>query len=275
MMPAAAEGCVGVKLVSVVPANAKRNMPLVQGVMILSDAVSGRPVALMEAASLTALRTAAVGAVGVKHTTDAASDTVGIVGCGTQGVWQATFACAVRPVKELFVFNRSQGAIRSFTEQVSRNTPHVQITPCQSVDQLLSRTSIVITATSSSDPVLPNKSEQIAGKHFVSIGSFRPSMQELPDIVYQLSGQLIIDSEAALHEVGDVINPLKKGLVKPTDIFTLGPLIRGERAIDIARTTVFKSVGMALYDLFVAKALLDEAKRRGVGRDIDITGISA
>jgi ornithine cyclodeaminase/alanine dehydrogenase-like protein (mu-crystallin family) len=274
-MAAVAEGLVGLKFVSIVPGNAQLDLPRVQGLMILSECVTGAPLALIDAASLTAVRTGALGAVALKYTTPPDVETIGIVGCGTQGVWQAVFACAVRPIKEVFCFNRLPTAMHSFADRVKGLVPDVEITPCCSTDELLSRTNVVIAATSSSKPVLSNERERLAGKHFVSVGSFKPWMQELPDAVYELAGQIVIDAEAARHEVGDVINPLKKGLVPPTKTFTLGQLIRRDRAIDVAGTTVFKSVGLALYDLYAAKALLDEAQLRCAGLDVDLLGIAA
>lgn len=269
-MPAVAEGLVGVKLVSIAPGNAARGLPLVQGVMILSDAETGRPLAIIDAASLTAMRTGAVGAAGVKYTTGTEVDTIGVVGCGMQGAWQAISICSVRPVREVFCFNRSDQVVATFSERLKKSVPEVRVTPCQTVSELLERTDVVITATSSSQPVLPNSRAQLEGKHFVSIGSFKPFMQELPDAVYELAGQLVIDAEAARHEVGDVLNPVEKNLVKSTDVFCLGELIRGERSVDISRTTVFKSVGMALYDLYVARALFARAQQCNVGQKVDL-----
>src|SRR5882672_3978875 len=94
-MPAVASDLVGVKLVCVVPGNALRNLPVTNGVMVLSDGGTGTPLALMNAAALTAMRTGAVGALGVKYMTPADTRTIGIIGCGVQGSWQAICAAAV------------------------------------------------------------------------------------------------------------------------------------------------------------------------------------
>lgn len=97
-MPAAAEGGLGVKIVSVVPGNAARDLPVTNGIMILNDSETGVPLAIMNAAALTAQRTGAVGALGVKYLTPQETLSAGIVGCGVQGAWQAIFACVVRPI---------------------------------------------------------------------------------------------------------------------------------------------------------------------------------
>ena len=113
---------------------------------------------------------------------------------------------------------------------------------------------------------------RLEGKHFISIGSFTPSMQELPDAVYELAGHVVIDAEAAQHEVGDVINPLAKGLIQPSSVHELGHVIRGDRKIDTTCTTVFKSVGMALFDLYAAKMFVEAALAQGVGQNLDLQG---
>jgi ornithine cyclodeaminase/alanine dehydrogenase-like protein (mu-crystallin family) len=88
-MPAVGMRSVGVKLVSVVPGNAARSLPVTNGLMVINSAETGVPLAVMNAATLTAIRTGAVGALGVKYMTPQDSASVGIIGCGVQGTWQA------------------------------------------------------------------------------------------------------------------------------------------------------------------------------------------
>jgi len=146
----------------------------------------------------------------------------------------------------------------------------MRLTPCRDARALLARTTLVIAATTAASPVLPEEPELLAGKHFVSIGSFKPAMQELPDAVYKLAGELAIDAEAARQEVGDVLRPLAKGILTPESVYWIGDLISGRRPIDVNRTTAYKSVGMALYDLYAAQAFYEAATRRGVGQEISL-----
>jgi ornithine cyclodeaminase len=138
------------------------------------------------------------------------------------------------------------------------------------VRELLQRTALVIAATTAELPVLPDEPALLENRHFISIGSYRPTMQELPDAVYRLARHIVIDSDAARHEVGDVIVPLKKQLVHDADVYRIGELVSGRRTVDTARTTAYKTVGMALYDLFVARALYERARSRGAGREIPV-----
>lgn len=268
-MPASAPGGVGTKVVTVVPRNASRDIPVTNGLMILNDTETGVPISLMNAAALTAQRTGAVGALGVKYLTPEDTSSAGIIGCGVQGAWQAIFACSLRPISELFVFDRSTRGLERFSACLKRHAPNVRLTVCQSVRKLLESTDLLIAATSSAEPVLPDEPSLLENKHFISVGSYRPTMQELPDSVYRLARLLAIDSEHARQEVGDVINPVRKGLLKESDVFSIADCVVQKRRIDTTATTAYKSVGSAMYDLFVAQALFKAAKEQGLGVEID------
>jgi ornithine cyclodeaminase/alanine dehydrogenase-like protein (mu-crystallin family) len=269
-MPAIGQHAIGAKVVSVVPSNVTRGLPVIHGLMTLSDGVTGLPVAVLDAAALTAQRTGAVGAVGLKYTTPAEVDSIGIVGTGTQGTWQAIFACAVRPIQTIYFVARNEDQALRFVDQVSRQVPSVRTVQCGDVHALLSRTQVVIAATTSSKPVLPDDRLRLEGKHFVSVGSFKPSMQELPDSVYALAQEVVVDSDAAQDEVGDLIGPLSSGLISRENVLPIAELVVGKRRIDRAGTTVFKSVGLALYDLYAAQVLCAEAQRLDRGTLLDI-----
>lgn len=268
-MPVIAEEAFGVKMVSVVPSNATRDLPVVNGLMILSDGVTGAPLAVLSAAALTGQRTGAVGALGLKHTTPPNVDRLGIIGIGVQGTWQAIFACAVRPIHTINFLARSDERARRFIDNVTRAVPSVRLTRCADVQELLGESAAIIAATTSSTPVLPDDRSALRNKHFVSVGSFKPSMQELPNSVYELSQQVVIDSDAAKFEAGDLIGPVVSGLLQEQNIIHVADIVAGKRTIDTARTTVFKSVGMAIYDLYAAQAFLAGAQRLHRGTPLE------
>lgn len=268
-MPSGNRAFLGIKCVAVTPSNAQRGLPVTSGAMLLLQADTGAPLALMNAAALTCQRTGAVGALGVKYMTPDATDSVGIVGIGVQGLWQAIFACAVRPIRTIFYVARKDAAAVRFESELASRLPDVKRTRCADARELLDRTNLVITATTASSPVLPEEPELLEGRHFISIGSFKPSQQELPTSVCRIAGHLAIDSRAALRETGDVIRPLQSGALRQADVFHIAELVTGRRTIDVNRTTVFKSVGMALYDLYVAAAFYDHAVANRIGAHLD------
>ena len=181
-MPAIGLDAWGAKIVSIVPSNAARGVPVVNGLMVLSDGTTGVPQAVIDAAALTAQRTGAVGAVGLKYTTPPDLDHIGVIGTGVQGTWQAIFACAVRRIRTIYFLARSHEKAQRFVDDVSRQVPSVRLQRCEDTEELLTKVEVVIAATTSIDPVLPGDNVKLLkNKHFLSIGSFKPSMQELPD----------------------------------------------------------------------------------------------
>ncbi len=270
MMPAIGAGAMAVKLVSVVPGNAARKLPVTNGLLVLADAGTGLALAIMDAAAVTAMRTGAVGALGLKYLTPAGASSVGIVGAGVQGAWQAISACAVRPIRTVFAVRRSAAAFERFRATLAALAPGVTVVACESASELLARTDVIVTATTSAAPVLPDEPQRLSGKHFIAVGSYERHMCELPDAVFRLAGRLVLDSEFARHEVGEAVRPVAQGILGAADLFTIGELVSGARTIEVAGTTAYKSAGMALYDLCVAKALYEAARRRSVGQEITL-----
>lgn len=268
-MPSANDAFLGVKSVAVVPSNAQRDLPVTRGVMLLLRGDTSEPLALLDAGALTCQRTGAVGALGVKYMTPADTDSVGIVGVGVQGLWQAIFACAVRPIRTIFYVARKDDAAARFEAELASRITGVTCVRCVDARELVERTRLIITATTASSPVLPDEPDLLQCRHFISVGSFKPSQQELPTSVCRLAGHLAIDSTAALQEVGDVLRPLQSGVLRRENIFHIAEVVTGQRTIDVDRATAFKSVGSALYDLYVAAAFYEHAAARGVGVHVD------
>ncbi len=268
-MPAWGDRYFANKLVNVFPGNRDKNLPLNIGALVLNDAETGQAVALMNASKITALRTGALGAIGIKYLTPADTSSFGLIGCGLQGIHLAALTCTVRKISTIFYLHRSDSGAARLKSFMQNYFPEVSIVPVSSAEELLSKTNAVIAATPSPVPVLPNDSSLLEGKCFISIGSFKPSMQELPDEVFKLAGRLFMDSEFARVEPGDCINPVKKGILKETDLLTIGKLITGEASVDVHQTTAYKSAGMAVYDLFVAQAMYERAMKTNKGTQVE------
>ena len=130
---------------------------------------------------------------------------------------------------------------------------------------------MVITATTSLHPVFPSERELLRGKTIVGIGSFKPTMREIPEALFHVVDRVYVDSRQAVEESGDLIYALKAGLIDEGKIFTLGRLINQSIQPSGKGTAFFKSVGMALFDLLVGEKIYELAKRQGAGTEIDIT----
>ena len=267
-MPSWGEHYFGTKLVTVIPRNKEKGLPVTNGAMLLNDGDTGVPLAILQASKLTALRTGALGAIGIKYMTPSETSSIGLIGCGVQGIHQAVFACAVRSISTIHYLHRNDEGASRLISFVKNYFPDVVLQRSNSAEELLSKTNVIIAATTSAQPVLPDNESKLNGKHVISIGSYKPSMQELPDAIYRLADKLFIDSEFARHETGDTINPVKKGFLKEENLFTIGKLITQKVSIDVNNTTVYKSAGMAIFDLFVAQAMYVQAIKMKTGTNV-------
>jgi ornithine cyclodeaminase/alanine dehydrogenase-like protein (mu-crystallin family) len=268
-MPSWGKEVFGTKLVAVAPDNSNKNLPVTNGAMLLNDGETGMPLALINASKLTAMRTGAVGAIGLKHISPKEETSVGLIGCGVQGAHQIVFACAVRSITKVYYFDPSSVKISQMVELMKSHHPEIKLISCKTSEEVVSSTQVVIAATTSSTPVFADDEDLVNGKHFLSIGSYKPSMQELPKAVYKAAGELSIDSDFARTETGDIINPIKNGWIGEENVYTIGKLLMGKRKLNTSKTTVFKSAGMALFDLYVGQLVYEEAVKKGIGTPLE------
>lgn len=270
LMPCFTREGFGTKLVTVFPGNVAKGAPVTTGVMVLNDLETGEPLALMNGQVLTAVRTGAVGGVSIRHLARPEAKRLGIVGTGGQGLYQAIFGAAAGAIEAIYVFNRTPAKVKGFLEELSQKLPNIKLIPTTNVEELLAAVDIVVTATTSFQPVLPDKPELLRGKHFVGIGSFQPEMREYPKAIYPLLKRVFIDTQHAGVETGDLAIPLKEGWLQEEQVETLGYWVNSAVKEDLGETTFFKSVGMALFDLLVAQLIYSRALQLGLGQRIQL-----
>jgi len=268
LMPSFVPGRFGTKLVSVFPCNREKNKPVVIGTMILNDGQTGEPLAILDGTELTALRTGAVGAVGIKYLAPPALDRLGIVGAGVQGYRQALFSSYVRELSKLYVFDPDHRKSEELIRQVKRRRPGLECQIAANVRELLESCGAVIVATTSSKPVLPEDPAVLEGKCFIGIGSFRPHMREFPRAFFPLVKRVVVDTRHAKEETGDLVFPLQQGLIPQSQVITMGQYIAGGFQPEVGETTFFKSVGMALFDIVTADLIYRKAVEKGLGQPI-------
>ncbi|MEY8304037.1 ornithine cyclodeaminase family protein [Anaerosalibacter bizertensis] len=271
-MPCFLENIFGTKFLTVFPENRKKSRPVIDGLMLLNDYDTGETISILDGKTLTALRTGAVGGTGIRHITPKYVKTVGLVGAGVQGFNQLRFACEARDIEKIIVFDLFREKLPDFIQKVKEQISGVEVVSAENTEELLKESDIVITTTTSNEPVFPNKKELFKGKHFIGIGSYKPNMREYPDALISVLNKVYIDTEFAKEETGDLSNPLERGLLKDNQIETLGNYILYEKNKEeiIKGTTWFKSVGMALFDIVVAQLIYNKAKEKGIGQEIEL-----
>ncbi|MFC7395207.1 ornithine cyclodeaminase family protein [Scopulibacillus cellulosilyticus] len=272
-MPSVAEGLssVGLKVVTVAPNNKVSGKKTITGVVMLSDFKTGEPIALLEGSYLTMIRTGALSGVATKYLSRKDSKKLCIIGTGEQAKGLVEAILAVRDIEEILLYNRTEQKAHEFAEYIrSKFCKRVQI--YSDSNDAVREADIIVTTTNSSTPVFSELLKP--GVHVNAVGSFRPTMQELPSHAISSAHKVVVESnEAALEETGDLLVPIKEGVFKEADIYSeLGQIVNGERngRESNEEITLFKSVGLAVVDIVVAKYFYEKALKNKVGTSINL-----
>ncbi|HEY2617471.1 MAG TPA: ornithine cyclodeaminase family protein [Acetobacteraceae bacterium] len=247
LMPAwRAKGLMGVKVVSVFPGNGAHGLPSVSASYLLCDGATGQHLALIDGGELTRRRTAAASALAGSFLAREDAASLLVVGSGHVGGLMAEAYRVVRPIERVMVWNiRPAGA-----ERLAARLGGEAVTDLAAA---VRQADIVSCATLSREPLV--RGEWLRqGTHLDLIGGFTPAMREADDAAVQRSC-VFIDTDAALTEAGDLLDPIAHGVLRHADIAgSLFTLCRGETPgrRDATEITLFKSVGSALEDLAAA-----------------------
>ncbi len=264
----------GAKIVSVFPKNANKNIPTIHALVIICEAKTGQPSAIMDGTYLTALRTGAVSGVATDLLARKEAKIAAIFGAGVQGRTQLEAICCVRDIQKVFVYDKKLERARSFAGEMENFGDPIpnDIMAVESPEEAIAEADVICVATTSSIPVFEDEHLK-PGVHINGVGSYTPKMQEIPERTI-LRAKVVVDSlTASLDEAGDIIIPLKKGSIDESHILgELGRLASNLFSVreSEADITFFKSVGLAIQDLAVAGLALRKAEELGLGLDIEI-----
>lgn len=246
----------GVKLVTVAPANRERGLSTVQAIFILMDCKTGVPLALFDGEELTLRRTAAASAVASSFLSRTDSKHLLIVGAGQLAPYMALAHCAVRPIETITIWARSTEKAQQTLEKIATHTEtklfKLQITTdlalaCQQAD-------IISCATTSKEPLIAARNLK-AGTHVDLVGGFRPDMREADDALMAAAALFVDTYAGACKEAGDIVQPQQAGRITSASVLAeLAELVHGKHIgrQNTDEITVFKSVGTALEDLCAA-----------------------
>jgi ornithine cyclodeaminase/alanine dehydrogenase-like protein (mu-crystallin family) len=272
LMPAVMNSHFAVKIVSLVKDNPSRGLPLLHGVVLLCDGNTGRPIALLEGGMLTSLRTGAIGAAGIRSLAPRNSSQLGIVGAGVQGHQLARLALGVRPIRRVHIFDPDEMRATKLATHLGQLDSALQVNVHNRVEDVITNSDVIITATTSTTPVLPDDPAIYPGKTIVAVGSYKPSARELSRAVFRYAPYLFVDTMTAFTESGDVLGPIGEGLVVEDRVVELGEIIKNPDHFHFGAgaTRIFKSVGSALFDLAVARVVVDTANANHIGTEVDM-----
>ena len=259
------------KIISVYPDNHGTAFDSHQGLVALFDGERGNPIAMMDASSITAIRTAAVSAVATKLLARPESRRLAIIGAGVQAHTHAAAMFAVRPFDAVAVWSRDRKHAARLVDARpwgSGITGRV----AETVEQAVADADVVCTVTAAREPVL--RGEWLRpGTHVNAVGASLKTTRELDTATMKRSRIYVDRRESALNEAGDLLIPMREGAI--TEAAIVGEIgevligaIQGRR--DAAEITVFKSLGLAVEDLACARYLHEAAQRAGAGTRIQL-----
>ena len=221
---------------------------------LLLDADSAEPLLVCDGTALTTLRTGAATGLATRRLARKDANTLALFGVGRQASSQLAGVLAVRPIEEIQVVARDHSRAEAFVSDVRLRFPQLRVRITDPTSAVLGAR-VIVTATTSTTPVFDG-STVTPGTHINAIGSFRPDMRELDDVLLKRARLVVDQKDAAFAEAGEFVDALAQGLLNANDIVELGDLTESSPRDD-AEITVFKSVGHAALDLVTAGALLE------------------
>jgi ornithine cyclodeaminase/alanine dehydrogenase-like protein (mu-crystallin family) len=252
LMPVWNKDYIGMKQVTVAPGNAKENLPAIFAQYILSDARTGQPLAMMNAAELTSRRTACTSALASSFLSRPDAENLLVIGGGSVAKHLIEAHLAVRDFKKISVWMRNPDKLAAFIGELGQKG--IQAEAVQQLETAVREADVISCATLSKTPVF--KGEWLkAGVHLDMIGSHKPDTRETDDEAIRKS-RIFVDSRmGALHETGELAIPIAEGIISEEDVQAdITELVKGlhpgrETPHEI---TLFKSAGLAVEDLAAA-----------------------
>jgi ornithine cyclodeaminase/alanine dehydrogenase-like protein (mu-crystallin family) len=253
-------GHIGVKIVTVSPDNNAIAKPAVMGLYLLLDGTTGEPQALIDGQRLTQWRTACASALAASYLAREDASKLLIVGAGALAPFLARAHSAVRPIKQIRIWNRTVANAEKVAADLRADG--IEATASSDLDADLGWADIVSSATISKTPLIKGALLR-PGAHVDLVGGFTPDMRESDDDAISRARVYVDTRAGATKEAGDIVQPLALGALKEDDIVAdLHELARGQkRGRETAdEITLFKSVGAALEDLAAGIAVFERSK---------------
>ncbi len=248
---------IGIKQVTVFPDNSRLGKPAIYGAYLLLSTETGEPVALIDAPALTVWRTAAASALAARYLARDDASRMLMVGAGALAPYLVRAHASVRPIREVMLWNRSRDRAEALKRDLDGTG--LAVTVVDDLEVAAREADLVSTATISTTPLIHGAWLK-SGCHIDCVGAFRPDMRETDDDVVRRARIWVDTMAGALGEAGDIVMPLKSGVIRGADI--RGDLYGLSRGTAPRRTspdeiTMFKSVGASIEDLAAAIAVYE------------------
>ena len=257
------QGRFGIKLLALYPGNGALGLPSHAGVMVLFDAATGTPLAVLDSNSLTALRTAAASAVATRALARPGSRVLALLGTGHQALSHLHALRAVMPITRLQLWSRTAASVAHFIEKAGE-LHGLEVVVAKTAQEVVSGADVVCTVSSSREPILQGAWLE-PGQHVNLVGASVASAREADDDVVRRS-QFFVDARAsAAVQAGEWLHALSAGVVDQAHLqgeigeVLLGTIAGRQSDADI---TVYKSLGHTAQDIATADAVYRNALER-------------
>jgi ornithine cyclodeaminase len=262
----------GAKIVSVFPNNPILELPIIHAVVILINAATGQPEALVEGTALTAIRTGAASGLATDLLARPDASTLALIGSGVQAHTQLEAVCCVRKIERAWVYSPNRAHAEAFAaEMAGRDSVPATIEVAASAREAAAQADIICAATTSTTPVI-GPADIRPGAHINGVGSFTPDMREIDPELVKRTRVIVDQRQAALAEAGEVIACVGDGSLKESDLIELGEVVNGAQPgrTSAEQITFFKSVGLAAQDVTAAQQALTTALQKKLGSTVDL-----
>ncbi len=256
---------IGIKVISLFRENPSKGLPFSHALMMLFNARTGEPLAIMEANYLTAIRTGAASGLATDVLARTDASTVAIFGAGLQGRTQLEAVSIVRKIEKAFIFDPTPKKAEHFAEEMSEKLSFP--VDVANRPEILIEADIICTATTASVPVFSYENVK-PGAHINAVGAFKPQEREIPSEIVSSAKVVVDQRETCLKESGDLLIPIKEGVFSEDQIYgEIGEIVSGDKTGRKSddEITFFKSVGSAVQDIASANRVLLTAEKQNLG----------
>jgi alanine dehydrogenase len=250
------------KLAAVHPGNDSHRLPTVNAQVVLTDATTGLPLALLDGTTITSARTGCIGGLAAEYL---ASDPVhlGVLGAGTQARWQTRAIATLCDIESVHVYSPSASREDCAADLRAEGIPAEAV---ESAEEAVSGANVVVTATTSADPVFAGEWLD-SGTLVVAVGAYTAEMQELDAKTFERAERVFADVPEEVADIGDI----RESTVSESDLVPLSDVFEGESGRESDdEILVVESVGSAVLDAATAEYLYEKAHERNVGEDVGL-----
>jgi alanine dehydrogenase len=259
-----------------IPGNpARRGLPTIQGVIVLCDADTGFPLAVMDSIVVTTRRTAAATAVAARYLAREDAEALTVYGCGEQGFAQVHALSRVRSIRRAYFFDRDDDRSEALARRVASELG-IAAEATRDPVRTLASSQLCVTCTTATAPIL-HRADVQPGTFIAAVGADNPHKQEIDACLFT-NATVVVDLLSSCAANGDLHHAISAGLMTRDDVHAdLADLVTGRAAgrTSADEITIFDSTGTAIQDVAAAVVVYERALAAKAGLEVDLGGRGA